>query len=499
MALNEQEEGKVRELLTAFENGKRISDLEEAEGPLEEMHVEVTDRTGETRRIELSRAVSEAENAIAGRWWDESNATPTAAGYVGSAEALRKLPETLGLGRYLVTDDRKMRKLDPRDSRRFEDGSPAALDGTMGQCMWCWSRPWYYTTWREGHRLYEVITLKPLEGHKSQRIPVGGISWFDAGVYDSETGKLCSVISDAERYRGGRSVLSTDYPDNGHGGECDYEGSDAPQWTMLGMATTCMSTTEFGEAARKRGQGWEANWFAARAAVEILLRVVMGTRNSQADYCGERDADGLMQGGFGPGVTEFGNWCCCFPIIPTSTALEMGDGTGIVKYKFPKCPNPEYENNYDVELPVPVFYGLVFAGYGHLWRWVRGLTVSKEDGRETADVYVAPSLYADFDPESTARLKKVAEIPCGSGWISRISMEGLCAMPTEYGGTEETGYCDYGYCNKGSGLFVRCAGSNANNETNAGAAYTNANNSAANANTNSSAPRCFFTEDVTIE
>ncbi len=133
MALNEQEEGKLRELLAAFENGKRINELEPAEGEPGSMRIEVMDASGETRSMELERAVAEAGNPIAGRWWDNATATPTAGGWFGSLDFLRTLPETLGLGRYLVTDDRTMRKLDPKDSTRFADGSPAALDGTMGQ------------------------------------------------------------------------------------------------------------------------------------------------------------------------------------------------------------------------------------------------------------------------------------------------------------------------------------------------------------------------------
>lgn len=41
------------------------------------------------------------------------------------------------------------------------------------------------------------------------------------------------------------------------------------------------------------------------------------------------------------------------------------------------------------------------------------------------------------------------------------------------------------------GLRVRAAGGNANNGTNAGASYTNANNTASNANANYSAPLNF--------
>jgi len=149
MALTQEQENKVIEMLAAFENGKRINELAEAQGAVGQMLIEVMDETGETRRMELGNAVDIAGNPIAGRYWNESNATSKAAGYYGSLQALRDLPKKLGLGRYLVTDDRVRRKLDPVDSTRFEDGSPAALDGSMGQCMWCWNAH-YFTTWKGG-------------------------------------------------------------------------------------------------------------------------------------------------------------------------------------------------------------------------------------------------------------------------------------------------------------------------------------------------------------
>lgn len=227
MAFTQEQEAKLTQLLAAFENGKRINELDPAEGDIGAMQIEVMDETGETRRMELERAVAEAGNPIAGRWWNEDNSTTKAAGWFGSLDALKKLPQTLGLGRYLVADDLTMRKLDPKDSTRFEDGSPAALDGSMGQCMWCWSRPWYFTTWREGSRSYFAITLKPIEGRTSYRIPVGGTSWLGAGVMDRTENKLCSVISSDERYRGGNGSALTLTDKSKH------PALDTPQATML--------------------------------------------------------------------------------------------------------------------------------------------------------------------------------------------------------------------------------------------------------------------------
>jgi len=325
MALNANEEEKVRQLLTAFESGKRINELDAATGSMSDMQVAVVDESGETRRMNLQEAVQTAGNPIAGRWWDETAATPTAAGYYGSLQALKELPAKLGLGRYLVTDDRKRRKLDAADSTRFDDGSPAKLDGTMGQCMWCWNAH-YFTTWTEGNRRIQTVTFQPIKGKNSIYVPAGGISWIDAGVMDRTEQKLCSVISTDPRYRGGNgNALGDNYP----------LAADAPQKTMLGMPATALSTTAFGTYARKRGEGWEANWFVARAVVEYLFEIIMGTRNSQAAFNAELDANGLRQGGFGAGATNMPNWGTYngyYPVIPTSVGLELGDGVGLVDY-----------------------------------------------------------------------------------------------------------------------------------------------------------------------
>lgn len=80
MALTTEQEQKITELLAAFENGKRISDLSDAQGAVGDMQIEVMDESGETRKMMLGEAVETASNPIAGRYWNEANSTPTAAG-----------------------------------------------------------------------------------------------------------------------------------------------------------------------------------------------------------------------------------------------------------------------------------------------------------------------------------------------------------------------------------------------------------------------------------
>ena len=493
MAFTSEQEAGVLAMLAAYQNGKRISDLDVAEGALKDMSIEVMDESGETRKMNLADAVAQSANPIAGRYWVDANSTPKAAGYYGSLQALRELPAKLGLGRYLVTDDRKKRKLDPTDSRRYADGSPAALDGSQGQCMWCWNG-FYANIFTEGGKTVKAVTFsKPIGNGYSCWIPAGGISWMDAAVVDRTNQQLCSVITDSEQFRGGNgSAIEAD-------GHEAAPAADAAQLTMLGMPATNLSTTAFGTMARKRGEGWEANWYVARFVVEFLFEVIMGTQHSQAAFSAEKDADGLYQGGFGTGVTDmgsdhWGNYNGHYPLLPTSVGLEAGDGVTVVDYDLPNA-----EGGVDHTFHVPVFFGLVNAGFGHLWRWVRGLIM--DAGEEKSEVWVSPSMYAAFTPSSVEGMLKACECPRTEGYIKRKSYNRLCCMPTEVGGSASTYYPDYFYTNAATshGLLVRAAGGSAYYGTLAGASYSSSHTHAASAAyAYYSSPLCYFEEDPIV-
>ena len=425
---------------------------------------------------------------IAGRVWNEDNGTPKAESYYGSVKALRDLPKRLGLGRYLVKDDRTRRKLDPNDSTKYLDGTPAALDGTDGQCMWCWNG-FYANVWHEGSRLIKAVTFdRPVGNDISIWIPAGGISWLGAGVMDRTEQKLCSVISDDERYRGGSGTALD-------ASKYSKAPADSPQITMLGMPATNISTTNFGTYARKRREGWEANWFVARFVVEFLFEIIMGTENSQEAFNSNKDANGLYKGGLGTGVTDMPDWGGYngyYPLIPTSVGLEAGDGVCLVEYTLPDASGGTYKT-----FNVPVFFGLVGAGFGNLWQWTRGLIM---DAGDKSLVYVTPSMYADYDPNTVTDKILVAECPQKEGYIKRKSYQGLCCMPTEVGGTPTTRFGDYFGTNAATskGLRVRAAGGYAYSGTNAGASFTFANYTATLASANCSAPLCYFEEDPVI-
>lgn len=448
----------------------------------------------------LDNIEARIEPDIAGRVWNEDNGTPKAESYYGSVKALRDLPKRLGLGRYLVKDDRTRRKLDPNDSTKYlDDGSTANLDGRDGQCMWCWNG-FYANIWHEGSRLIKAVTFDgPVGNDISIWIPAGGISWLGAGVIDRGEApytdktkwKLCSVINNSEQFRGGggNALDASKFK--------KAPADTTPQISMLGMPATNISTTDFGNYARKRGEGWEANWFVARFVVEFLFEVIMGTENSQEAFNNLKDANGLYQGGFGMGVTDmpdWGNYNGGCPIIPVSVGLEAGDGVCLVEYKLPQT-NGVDGDTYKT-FNVPVFFGLVGAGFGNVSQFVRGIII--DVGEEKSQVYVTPSMYADYNPNSVDYKIMVAECPRVSGFITRKSYRGLCCMPTELGGSETIRFSDKFITSESKNFRVNAAGGDANDGGGAGASSAFVIGTGSYILSNISSPLCYFTEDPII-
>jgi hypothetical protein len=478
MAFTTQEETVLKQLAADYPNAQQISDLPTADsGEVEQGHVEMVTAAGEPKKINFFQAVHSKE--IACRRWNETLSTPTGEAW-GNIDFLRALPSILGIGCYLVADDRSKRKLDPTDHHKFADGSPALLDGSMGQYEWCWETH-YFCTKKEGNYLYEAVALERLSGWECYRVPAGGTSALGFGVLDRSTNKLCSLISDDPRYRGGYN-------------QADWDGTYR---TMLGKPATDISGPDFSTYARNRGIGWEAEWYVARAVKEYLYRIIMGNRNSQAPVNPEKDGNGLYQGGLGRGVTEF-NWETWrdkfgwYPLIPCSAGVELADGVGEVPCSI-KDENDEviYTGN------VPVFFGLKNL-HGNLWSAIRGLIIDVEqgDGGRTR-TYVARSMFNPNDDNTVDGMLLASEQPRQENWIKKVSMAKLCAMPTEVGGSGSTYFCDNFWHNwqEYYGLRVRLAGGSADAGTDAGAFFSYAHSAPAWADANISSPLCFFTED----
>jgi hypothetical protein len=344
--------------------------------------------------------------------------------------------------------------------------------------MWCWNKH-YYSWWRDGNYIYEAVSTEPISQGECYYIPSGGTSAFGAGVMDRTSNLLCSLISDDVRYRGGNNNAA--YDDT-------YR-------TFLGKAASNIAATTLSTYARARGVGWEAGWYVARAVQEYLFRVIMGTRNSQAAYNPNKDVNGLYQGGLGNGVTilsgtDWSNYNGYYPLIPTSAGVELGDACGEADYNIPASDGVSIFKT----VKVPVFFGLKNP-YGHLWQAIRGIIV--DAGAEKSLIYVAPSLYNNYNNGNVDGMKAAGEMARTESYIKKLTMHKLSCLPTEVGGSTSTYYGDMSYCNHTSSQGLRCrlAGGYANYGAGAGAFASATSAAVSFASTIVSSPLCYFEED----
>ena len=245
----------------------------------------------QSRSLQYVRFDAIANGGYACRRWNMRYASPRGEA-VGNLEYLRNLPGMLGLGCYLVDKNHGRRKLDPTNHNKFTTGEPAKLDGSQGDYMWGWGTKWYYAWWVEGDYYYEAASLKPIPGQYNYEIPVASTSALGTAVIDRTTNELVSVVNSSARYRGGNNDSSLDGKFN----------------TQLGRAATALTAETFGNYARKKGDGWEAYWYAHHAIIGALFRIIMGTRNAQEAVNPSKDSNGLFQGGVGAGVSGAGSW-----------------------------------------------------------------------------------------------------------------------------------------------------------------------------------------------
>ena len=386
-------------------------------------------------------------NGYACRRWKISTSTPVGEA-VGNIDYLRELPSLLGLGCYLVDDDaHNRRKLDPANHYKFASGETAKLDGSMGQYMWGWRTPFYIAWWVEGDYFYLAASLKPIAGRACYKVPIASVSAMHCGVMDRTNTVLCSLISDAEQYRGG-------------GGSALTSGNASAQnLSMLGYAATNIGTASFETYGAKRGVGWGAGWYWIETAILVLFQLIMGTRNSQASFNSNKDANGLYQGGLGSGISGMPSWDTYnnyYPVVPTSAGVELADAVGVGSYAVKKA-----DGTTAYTAPIPVFFGLKNP-FGHLWVGKNRIVgVKNSDG--SYSFYVAKSSLTTWNYSDTANMLYVGGIaaPASASWdyIKTLNFEGLAGMPAERGATVSTYYCDGAYLDTATSGFRSPLGS----------------------------------------
>lgn len=383
------------------------------------------------------------------RVWNLDNATPNAERWEGDIEFGRNLQHELGLGCYLVQNDHSRRKLDPKDHYKFATGEPAKLDGSMGHYQWGWGKPFYLAFWTEGNMSYEAISLSPIKGKYNYYIPVGSMSAAGFATMERSTDRLVSYINDDPTYRGGNNTVAW----------------DGTYRTLCGKAVSNIRTELARAAARKNGSGWLCGTMRHSCVVATLFDIIFGTHNVQADYNPNKDSDGLYQGGFGAGVTNFNgtawdNYNNNMPFIPMSAGIELGDSCGISNYEVVGS-----DGSAVYTARIPVFFGLKNM-YGYLWR-LQDDHFGKANGNTAFTLVAAPSIYGDWTigNETGMNSYSTSATRTNGSSIKSVSYNNLELFPTEIDATSTTYYCDFLQNNSGmnTGYKLILRGGGANN------------------------------------
>ena len=365
-----EQENRVLTMLDAFENGKRLVDLPNAQGnnPFD-MTVEVLEG-GESKQAKLAALLPNIEDDVMyGVEWDINNSDPRV-NRIGNSSLHRSLPIQNRMRGCLMDDNGKVVKyLNPLD------WTSEVRDGSQGQVMV--ELPMHYRKFETDGNIRRVkISEYPLAGY--HQVPLRYVSAYEAALdrTNSSTPKLASVVNMTTAFRGGNN-------------NADWDGTFR---TLLGRPATNVSLNNFRTYARRRNGNATAEWNAYTISVheEIywLYLIEYANRNSQAPYNAEPDRNGYKQGGLGAGVTTLSGWNTfngANPFVPCGHTDSLGNRTGVVVYSVPNDETGEWTDQ-----SVPRYRGIENP-FGHIWKNTDGVNIMikpNTDENPTSDVYI---------------------------------------------------------------------------------------------------------------
>lgn len=456
MALTTEEEGKVKEIIEAFDNGKRLGDLPDVSGdnPFNLLCEVLED--GESKKAALAVLLPYMEDTcMYGIEYDTTVSSPDVT-RIGNMSLHKSLPVHNRMKGCLLDDDGNVVEyLNP------SDWTGQTRDGSRGQVMV--ELPMYYRKFEtDGNKRRIKLSEYPLPGY--HQVKKKYVSAYEATVQRSTT-KLCSVVNDDADYRGGNN--NTEW--------------DSTYRTLLGRPATFISRTNFRDYARKRKGGtkeWNCMTYDIQKDLFWLFAVEYATLNSQKAYNAAKDASGYAQGGLGDGVTtldgtKWNSFNSYYPFIPCGYTDELGNGTGIKEYSMPT----EYDSS-TKKVNVPRYRGIENP-FGHIWQWTDGINVRINPGDGLSEVFICsdPSKFNDTGYDGYSHVGNEAR---NEGYVKEVIFgEGGEIMPLLCtGGGSTTYFCDNHYTNIPGSVALRgvLLGGDAINGANAGLVSANSHN-----------------------
>lgn len=429
MALTAEQEAVVLQIIAAFQNGKRLSDLPHVKGEDPFSFIVGVMENGESKQTNMAKLLPYLEDECAyGIQFDTSVSSPTCT-RIGNTDLHKTLPIQSRMKGCLLTDDGTVNEyLNPSSWEGH------TRDGSRGQVMV--ELPAHYRKFETSGTIRRVrISEYPLPGY--HLVPKQYVSAYEASVQRSTT-KLCSVANNDADYRGGNNNAS-------------YDGTYR---SYLGRPATVISRTNFRAYARKRNTAtteWNCMTYDIQKELYWLFVIEYATLNSQAAYNAAKDANGYMQGGLGDGVTtwdgtSWSNFNGYHPFVPCGHTDSLGNKSGTVAYNVLNSDGGVLKT-----FNVPRYRG-VENPFGHIWQWTDGINIrisptSANGGDDLSKVFVCsdPAKFTDSNYNGYSHVGNEAR---SEGYAkSHIFGEYGEIIPDAVGGGSTTYLCDYHYTN----------------------------------------------------
>ena len=378
------------------------------------------------------------EQYVYGIEWSSENSSP-ACTRIGWMPLHVSLPIQSKMRRCVLRDNGTVAYyLDPNDSTKKADGTPANLDGTDGQVMV--EIPAHYRKFETDGTTYRCLLSEyALPGFHF--VPLVYRSAYEAAVdrTDPSAPKLASVVNTTTAFRGGDNTA-------------DWDGTYR---TLLGRPASNISLANFRSYARNRGvagmngAGWNCDVYEIQKTCYWLYVVEYAKFNCQLDYNPAPTIDGYKQGGLSLGVTTLNSskWTSFNgqnPFIPCGTTNVLGNNTGVVAFTMPE----EYDTGTTTTVMVSSYRGIENL-FGHIWSIMDGCksNVQSDQSGGLSQFFVCtdPSKFQSNDYDGYDNRGNLSR---NEGFIKMMVIgEYGENMPSDVGGTFTTYFCDYFYTN----------------------------------------------------